>query len=74
MFGTETGRIGLYQETVKKAYESGKEVDEAIERGLHWETPTFVGEDREYRATYPYHLLSEHMRTHTHTQWWTANT
>lgn len=70
VFGTETGRIGLYQETVKKAYESGKEVDEAIERGLHWETPTFVGEDREYRATYPYHLLSEHMRTHTHTQWW----
>ena len=70
VFGTETGRIGLYQETVKKAYESGKEVDEAIERGLHWETPTFAGEDREYRATYPYHLLSEHMRTHTHTQWW----
>ena len=70
VFGTETGRIGLYQETVTPAYTSGKMIDESIERGLYWETPTFVGEDRPYRKLYPYHLLSEHMRTHTHTQWW----
>lgn len=70
VFGTETGRIGLYQETVNVAYNAGQEIDESIERGLHWETPTFAGADREYRQTYPYHLLSEHMRTHTHTQWW----
>lgn len=70
VFGTETGRIGLYQETVTPAYVSGKEIDESIERGLHWETPTFAGADREYRQAHPYHLLSEHMRTHTHTQWW----
>lgn len=70
VFGTETGRISLYQDTVKRAYVSSKEVDESIERGLHWETPTFAGEDRAYRETYPFHLLSEHMRTHTHTQWW----
>jgi anaerobic selenocysteine-containing dehydrogenase len=72
-FGTETGRIGLYQETVTPAYTqnaSAKPVDVSIERGLHWETPTFAGEDREYRKAHPYHLLSEHMRTHTHTQWW----
>lgn len=69
-FGTETKRIGLYQETVTPAYTSNKPIDESIEHGLHWETPTFVGEDRDYRKTYPYHLLSEHMRTHTHSQWW----
>ena len=59
VFGTETGRISLYQDTVKRAYVSSKEVDESIERGLHWETPTFAGEDRAYRETYPFHLLSE---------------
>ncbi len=69
-YATETGRIGLYQETVAPAYSTGEAYDESIERGLHWETPTFAGEDREYRKTYPFHLLSEHMRTHTHTQWW----
>jgi anaerobic selenocysteine-containing dehydrogenase len=70
VFGTETGRIGLYQETVAPAYTNLNPIDESIEHGLHWETPTFAGEDREYRKTYPYQLLSEHMRTHTHTQWW----
>ena len=70
VMGTETGRVQLYQETVVPAYVSGKEIDESIEHGLHWETPTFAGEDRNYRKQYPFHLLSEHMRTHTHTQWW----
>lgn len=56
VFGTETGRISLYQDTVKRAYVSSKEVDESIERGLHWETPTFAGEDRAYRETYPFHI------------------
>lgn len=70
VMGTETGRIQLYQEAVVPAYSSGKPIDESIEHGLHWETPTFAGADREYRKQYPYHLLSEHMRTHTHTQWW----
>ena len=70
VFGTETSQIGLYQENVTKAYTNPDPVDESIEHGLHWETPTFAGSDREYRQTYPYHLLSEHMRTHTHTQWW----
>lgn len=69
-FGTETGRIGLYQENVAPNYDAGQEVDPTIEFGLHWETPTFMGEDREYRKKYPFHLISEHMRTHTHTQWW----
>lgn len=70
VFDTETKRIQLYQETVARAYDSGEEVDESIEHGLHWETPVFIGEDREYRQAYPFHLLSEHMRTHTHSQWW----
>lgn len=69
-FGTETGRIQLYQENPKPNNVATTEFDIDKERGLHWETPLFVGEDREYRKKYPYHVLSEHMRTHTHTQWW----
>ena len=69
---TETGRIQLYQEkvTVNNVATTPEDYDVATERVLHWETPTFIGEDREYRQEYPYSLLSEHMRTHTHTQWW----
>ncbi|MDR0500799.1 MAG: molybdopterin-dependent oxidoreductase [Coriobacteriales bacterium] len=72
-FGTETGRISLYQENITKGYTrnaTSEPIDESIEHGLYWETPVFAGADRDYRKDYPYHLLSEHMRTHTHTQWW----
>lgn len=69
-FATETGRAQMYQETVQVDYDCEREWDESIEHGLHFETPYFAGEDREYRKEYPYHLISEHMRTHTHTQWW----
>jgi anaerobic selenocysteine-containing dehydrogenase len=69
-FGTETGRFQLYQETNTPAYNTGQKVDESTELGLYWETGRYVGEDRDYRKQYPYSLLSEHMRTHTHTQWW----
>ncbi|HBT94629.1 MAG TPA: dehydrogenase, partial [Coriobacteriia bacterium] len=70
VLGTETGQIYLYQETETPAYTNPKPIDMSIERGLHWESPTYAGADREYRKEYPYHLFSEHMRTHTHTQWW----
>lgn len=66
---TETGRVQLYIENPTPAYDAGQALDLSIEHGLHWESPTFAGEDRDYRKTYPYHMLSEHMRTHTHTQW-----
>lgn len=67
---TETGRIQLYQEVAVPSNVATTDFDISKERGLHWETPVYVGEDREYRKTYPFSLLSEHMRTHTHTQWW----
>ena len=66
---TETGRVQLYIDNPTPAYDAGQEIDLSIEHGLHWESPKFAGKDREYRETYPYHMLSEHMRTHTHTQW-----
>lgn len=67
---TETGRIQLYQESAVPNNVATTDFDITLERGLHWETPVFIGEDREYRQKYPYSVLSEHMRTHTHTQWW----
>lgn len=70
VMGTETGRIGLYQEVVPYQYDIGQEVDESIEKVLYWEEPVFAGEHSEARKAHPYHLLSEHMRTRTHTQWW----
>ena len=70
VLATETGRIQLYQETAVPNNVATVEFDISKERGLYWETPQFIGEDREYRQQYPYSVLSEHMRTHTHTQWW----
>lgn len=69
VFGTETGRAQMYQESVTVGYDCEREWDESIEHGLHFETPYFAGHDRDYRKEYPFHLISEHMRTHTHTQW-----
>ena len=67
---TETGRIQLYQEMAIPNNVATTEFDITKERSLYWETGTFVGEDRDYRKEHPYSVLSEHMRTHTHTQWW----
>lgn len=67
---TETGRIQLYQEKAVPNNVATTEFDITKERGLYWESPAFVGEDRDYRKEHPFQVLSEHMRTHTHSQWW----
>lgn len=67
---TASGRLMLYQEKVAMQYSVGQKVDESKERTLYWEPAREVADDSPVRATYPFHLLSDHMRTRTHTQWW----
>lgn len=69
-FNTPNKRFNLYRDTVIPAYNVGQAIDEAKERTLYWEPATYAGQESPARATYPFHLLSEHMRTRTHTQWW----
>lgn len=67
---TETGRMGFYYDTiVMQEYAIGQEIDPSKETKLYWEEPKHAGQNSEYRKTYPYHLLSDHMRTRTHSQW-----
>lgn len=65
----ETGRIFVYREDVLKMYDVGQEIDPSTEQVPQFVEATFMGENSEYRAKYPYHLMSEKMRTHTHSQW-----
>ncbi|NTU88288.1 MAG: molybdopterin-dependent oxidoreductase [Actinobacteria bacterium] len=69
-FVTKTGRAQLYQEVVVPDYNIGQTIDESKEKAPYWEPSTYASESSEARKTYPFHLLSEHMRTRTHTQWW----
>ena len=69
-FATPTGRFSLYRDVITPGYNIGQSIDESKERTLYWEPATYAGQESAARASYPYHLLSEHMRTRTHTQWW----
>lgn len=71
VWGTENGRLCLYQENVLYQFgDLGQPVDRKKECGLYWEEGKYCGEHSEARmGEYPFHLLSQKMRTHTHTQW-----
>lgn len=71
MWGNENGRLALYQENVMYQFgDLGQPVDRKKECGLYWEEGKYCGEHSEARTgDYPFHLLSQKMRTHTHTQW-----
>lgn len=70
IYPTETGRIGMYYDTiVMQEYAIGQEIDASKELQLYWEEPRYAGPTSEARNTYPFHVLSDHMRTRTHTQW-----
>ena len=69
VYSTPTGKYYIYNETVNPAYFNGQEIDMSKERSLYWEECTFIGEHSDYRAEHPYQMFSEHMRTHTHSQW-----
>lgn len=70
VWGNENGRLALYQEEVQYQYNLGQAVDRKKECGLYWEEGPFCGVHSEPRqGEYPFHLFSQKMRTHTHTQW-----
>lgn len=70
---TETGRMGLYYDTiVMQEYEIGQEIDAEKEKHLYWEEARYASSTSAAREKYPYHILSDHMRTRTHSQWFDA--
>lgn len=68
-FNTPTARGRFYQET-PFADTVGQEVDVEKERVPHHEPSLEADEVSVVRKDHPFHLLSDHMRTRTHTQWW----
>lgn len=66
---TETGRVYVYQEEVLMSYPYSEKVDESLEHVPQFVEGTFMGEGTEHRKEYPFHVIGEKMRTHTHTQW-----
>lgn len=70
VYATPSGRARFYQETVTPDYDIGQQIDETKEKVPYWEPATEADVNSPIRATYPYQVLSEHMRTRTHTQWW----
>lgn len=68
-FMTPTKRCRFYQET-PYIDTVGEEIDISKERAPHWEPTLEADKNSEARKKHPFHLLSDHMRTRTHTQWW----
>lgn len=69
-FLTATGRAKLYDETPAPLYNYGQTFDVEKERTLYWEPALEADKNSAVREKYPYQVISEHMRTRTHTQWW----
>lgn len=70
VFPTATGRAIFYVEDPVPGYNNGQAFDPSIERTLYWEPALEADVHSAVREKYPFHVISEHMRTRTHTQWW----
>jgi molybdopterin-containing oxidoreductase family molybdopterin binding subunit len=71
LYTTTSGRARFYQEIVTPAYDIGQTVDESKERTyLYWEPALEADVNSPVRERYPFSVLSDHMRTRTHSQWW----
>ncbi len=69
-FNTASGRGLLYTDVTAPAYNVGQPIDYTKEVAPYWEPALEADVNSEARKTYPFYLLSEHMRTRTHSQWW----
>ncbi len=69
-FLTSTGRASLYKESVAPAYNVGQEIDFGKETVLYWEPTLEADKNSPVREKFPFHCISEHMRTRTHSQWY----
>lgn len=70
MHGTHTGRGMLYDDVVVAQYDDGQEIPVAEELTIKWQPALEVTEGSEARAKHPFQMMSERMRTRTHSQWW----
>ena len=65
------GRLGIYREAAyPPEYNWGQATDDSHEHTPYWEYPREVAPGTELRKKYPFSLLSDHSRFHTHSQWW----
>jgi molybdopterin-containing oxidoreductase family molybdopterin binding subunit len=70
-YTTSSGRARFYQETITPTYNIGQTIDESKERTyLYWEPALEADINSPVREKYPFSVLSDHMRTRTHSQWW----
>ncbi len=69
-FLTPTGRAQFYQEEVKPDYDCGQKWDIDKERLPYWEAPHEAWHENSLHEKYPFHIISEHVRFRTHSQWW----
>ncbi len=69
-FLTPSGRARFYLEDQAPAYNIGQEIDLSKETVLYWEPTLAADKNSQAREKYPFHCLSEHARTRTHSQWW----
>lgn len=65
------GRLGIYRENAyPPEYNWGQATDDSHEHTPYWQYPNEVAPGTELRKKYPFSLLSDHSRFHTHSQWW----
>lgn len=69
IFPSSTKRAVFYKESPAPAYNQGQTIDYSKERSLYWEPALEADVNSEARKKYPFHCISEHMRTRTHSQW-----
>lgn len=70
VFGTASGRGAMFVDAPALDYNIGQTVDASKEKFPYWEPAAEASEDAAVRETYPFHLISEHSRVRTHSQWW----
>lgn len=70
VLATPTGRAVFYKEDAAPSYNAGQKVDLGKERVLYWEPSNEADKNSPIRSQYPFHCISEHMRTRTHSQWY----
>lgn len=68
-YGTPTGRAEFYLENPMPSNDDPSNYDFSKEYLPHWEEAREAGEHSPIREKYPFHLIQEHSRLRTHSQW-----
>ncbi len=70
--GSFSGVFSLYRPFPYPMVNGGAAYDPQLYKMIYWEAPTEAGFDNPLRERFPYHLISDHSRFRTHSQWWDA--